>query len=179
MDNAKSRSSVLPALYALTGVVLALSLQALEMVMRSYYMHSAVASTGPGRPTPDQIAAALAQPSGLRLANHAVGILAFACQCAMAFWIGRKTAPKWYWGISPAVPKLLTVICLLLAHLGGPIAHLWPMRMAPMTPSFLIDEAVSALIPVGTIALAACLGGSLRRNERPSREEAPSEGATG
>lgn len=162
MEPTKQRRWLSTALYALSGVIVGVVLQALVWLPQVVIYASEAGQDS------DQLHKAMAELWRWRLASHVAPWFALACGCGMAFWIGRKTAPKWYWGVTPAAPRLLPIIGLLLAFLQRfPAAHLSHLRLSGPTSHFVVHAVVRALVTIAIIAFAAYLGGLSRRRNGP------------
>ena len=97
--------------------------------------------------------------------------LVFVCQCGIAFWIGLRSAPKWYFGLSPVLVQPLLLLPLLMVDIDSDVGRLYRN----------MDEAAFAVVCVLAlavpIALAAWLGGRVGASiEDPALAEVTNPG---
>jgi len=151
-----------PTIYVLTGVAIALLLELLNALIGNHTadllgdaIHQAVRAAGRTL-TFAEMSSVKGQFSGWLFAETAARGLVAVCQCGLAFWIGRKTAPRWGWGIWVAIPHILR-------GLSGPF---WLLQWGTGWMGYLHRAFFWLLLYTAAIAIAAFLGGSFRTKKR-------------
>jgi len=108
------------------------------------------------------------------LAVAILWLVGFALQCALAFWIGRRARPHWYWGLAALPPGLVTLVALTVPSVMAEGA-------AGGKPWFrgLADETLlPGLILLEIMALCAIAGSRRGRDGWHGRSPHPAEGKT-
>jgi hypothetical protein len=146
--------------YSLLGGLITLVLEALDVGAGrlSVYLQTRAAQAAMTSSIPFQ-----SHKFEFGLVTLAVTLVVFLSQCAICFWIGRKTSPRWYWGLSPIAAKVARLLAFTLPSVlatpnnGG----------LPWIYAFVMDAAVVMLIIPEIMALAAILGSrSARRFQK-------------
>jgi hypothetical protein len=168
MNRKASRLPRRPAVYALTGMAAALLLVVAPLAIGAPLAEltgdaiDRASGDGAISLTHAQLKATIAaETQGRRLAVVVAYWLVFVCQCGIAFWIGLRSAPKWYFGLSPVLVQPLMMLLLPL-DIDSDVGRLRHMNFVP----FAVLCVLALAVP---IALAAWLGG---------RVGASSEGST-
>jgi hypothetical protein len=112
-----------PVVHALIGVAIAVVLELLLLHMAGHtcsLLEDAIrqAVQAAGRTlTHAEMAGAKEPLRGCLLAESAAHWLAFVLECGLAFWVGRKAAPRWGWGILVAAPRLFLGVAAAVSML--------------------------------------------------------------
>jgi hypothetical protein len=152
------------AVYVLIGVAVAVLLELLMGLASAHTtdlfgdaIHQAVGAAGRTL-THAEMANVKEQLRGWLLGETAARWLVFLCECGLAFWLGRKTAPRWGWGALIAAPRLVIGVAAAL-----------PMLQWSATWPYLTRASVWVALYAAAIAMAAFLGGSSRLRPRAQR----------
>jgi F0F1-type ATP synthase membrane subunit c/vacuolar-type H+-ATPase subunit K len=143
--------------YALIAVSICAGLGMLSGAARAWYGRAIDQSLPPlqpgSLPTDAMFAAAEAENTTLWVVQIAAWVLAFAAQLGVAFWVGRKSSPAWYWGLSVGLTTLPTGWALAVALSRAVSVD------ARQSTGYLLIALAAWLLSLALIALSAYLGG--------------------
>jgi hypothetical protein len=177
MPEGRTRRSL--AYYSLIGGLIALALDCLAwtawfltcQAMLRHLPH-------PARTSSDlnlMLAQVRAQHHALLLLPRALWTIVFVAECAIAFWVGRRAAPAWYWGLSPVAAKLVRMVALLAVYVvAGPFGPGHTLRNNLNLAQHRVGAIAISLTAAGVLALAAFIGS--RTSPKTERKGAESFG---
>jgi hypothetical protein len=149
------------AYHAILGGLVALMLVGAQWAVRSFITHTENAQL---QAATRSSAPFVSHKETYWLILTLATLFVFLGQCAVAFWVGRKTAPQWYWGLSPIAANVLW-----FAFFSLPSFLAVPVNGPPLIVPFLMDMGrVRMMIMPEIMALAAILGSQSSRRKRSS-----------